>query len=221
MSDRCQTNELDRRAAAEGVKPMNPLVELNRESSRASSMAVARPDSWWHTSCVACAQTGELELVAADVVAGHTDLEIARHMGVSVRTVARRKALPETQELVEEARRDAAREIRTGVIDGALAGLERLLSVVSSPHSPDGAAVNASKYLIDLAVGPDRLAALVDPLPAGHRCESCGHDAPDEAGRSVATQAVMARLEEVRGRLEAGEVVKESLGGEPASTARL
>ena len=116
-------------------------------------------------------------------------------------------------------RRDAPREIRAGVISGALAGLERLLAVVSNPHSPDGAAVNASKYLIDLAVGPDGLAALVDPLPAGHRCDACGHHAPDAAGRSEATQAVMARLEQVRGRLEAGEVVKESLGGEPASVA--
>ena len=149
------------------------------------------------------AQTAELELVAAGVVAGHTDSEIARQMGVSVRTIYRRKGLEETQELITEARLDAASQIRTGVVEGALLGLRRLHEVVADRQSSDSAAVSASKYLVDSAIGPGGLPGLTEPVTPGATCGACGHHEVAEDERGAALDAVFEHLDVIKDRLTA------------------
>ncbi len=149
------------------------------------------------------AKTAELEMIAASVVAGHTDPEIARQLGLSVRTLYRRKSLEETQQRIIEARLDAARQIREGVVDGALLGLHRLHEVVSDPESSDSAAVSASKYLVDLAIGPGGLPGLTEPVTPGATCGSCGHHHIADEERAAAMNSLRDHLDGVKARLTA------------------
>jgi hypothetical protein len=80
--------------------------------------------------------SGELELIAAAVAAGQRDGAIAEALGLSHRTFYRRKALPETQELIAEHRREAAQQIRDGVVGAGLSkvvGLEGSFVLVDIP----------------------------------------------------------------------------------------
>jgi hypothetical protein len=118
------------------------LLALPRTTSDSGTNGTATRDA-----------SDESELIAAAVVSDQRDAVIADSLGLSHRTYYRRKALPETQRLIAEYRREAAQQIRDGVVGAALSGLERLRRIVEDPNSSDSAAVAASRYLIDLAVG--------------------------------------------------------------------
>ena len=124
----------------------------------------------------------ELELVASAVGAGQSVAAVAQTLGMSERSVHRRLALPECQDLIAEQRRHAAEQIRDGVIAGALVGLQRLVDTVADPESPAGAAVSASKYLVDLAIGPGGVGALQQALD---QAEKAAEPEPEESTVSV------------------------------------
>jgi hypothetical protein len=139
--------------------------------------------------------SGELELIAAAVAAGQRDGAIAEALGLSHRTFYRRKALPETQELIAEHRREAAQQIRDGVVGAGLSGLERLQRIVEDPDSSDSAAVAASRYLVDLAVGSGGL-TIAAPEP-GEACGTCGHEPADPEAKAGTVELIRARLDEM------------------------
>ncbi len=148
-------------------------------------------------------ESAELQVVAAGVLAGKPDVAIAESLGLSVRTLYRRKALEETQHLITEARLDAARQIREGVVEGALLGLRRLHQIVGDPDSSDTAAVTASKYLVDLAIGPGGLPGLTEPVTPGATCGTCGHHHIADEDRTAAMDALREHLDGVKARLTA------------------
>jgi hypothetical protein len=138
---------------------------------------------------------GESELIAAAVASGQRDAVIADSLGLSHRTYYRRKALPETQQLIAEYRREAAQQIRDGVVGAALSGLERLRRIVEDPDSSDSAAVAASRYLVDLAIGSGGL-AIARPEP-GEACGTCGHEPADPEAKAATVELIRARLAEM------------------------
>jgi DNA repair exonuclease SbcCD ATPase subunit len=144
----------------------------------------------------------ELHLVAAAVSAGATTTQIAQVLGRSQRTAARRLALPETQALIAEQRRQAANRIQTGVVETALAGLQRLHDVIVDPDSPPGAAVAASRYVLDLATKGDSLGVAAPPAP-GEACPTCGHTELSEEQKAESMRELHDRLDRMRANQEA------------------
>ncbi len=148
-------------------------------------------------------ESAELQVVAAGVLAGKPDVAIAESLGLSVRTLYRRKALEETQHLITEARLDAARQIREGVVEGALLGLRRLHQIVGDSGSSDAAAVTASKFLVGLAIGPGGLPGRVEPVTPGSTCGACGHHHIADGERSAAMDSLRDHLDLIKERLTA------------------
>lgn len=145
------------------------------------------------------ASTAELQLIAAGLAAGRSVPAVAKVVGLSERSVYRRSAMPECQELVAEQRRQAAREILDGVVGGAIVGLQRLIDIAADPDSPAGAAVAASRFLVESALGPGGVGALQKAIDQAER-----DDEPEPGERVVdeikARLAVMAESREANER---------------------
>lgn len=82
-------------------------------------------------------------------------------------------------------------------------GLRRLHEVVGDPSSSDTAAVTASRYLVELAIGPGGLPGLTEPLDPGSTCGACGHHERAEEERGTALNAIFDRLDVIKDRLTA------------------
>jgi len=194
------------------VNPVAPQTDAGT-LARTSDLVRGKPDSRWHPGAVSdSAADAELELVAAALASGQTHAQVAETVGLSLRTTYRRAAHPEVQALIAEHRREAARQIRDAVVEVAKAGLQRLHDTITDPDSPAGAAVSASKYVVDLAIGPGGLGALVDPPGDGEACQACGHTSPDPAERAEAAERMRARLAEMGRNLHALPPAKPELG---------